>query len=57
MNTVDARTNRLVALLEEIRRTPLDAVSVQQAADVNRDVHDRTSNELPVSVARFGSAI
>jgi hypothetical protein len=57
VDTVDARTNNLVASLEDIRRTPLDMISVSRAGDVVRDVFDRHSDELPVGVARFGSAI
>lgn len=51
----DKRT--LVDALEEIRGTTLDMITADQAGDVVRDVFDRHSEELPVGVARFGSAI
>lgn len=53
----DKRTHQLVDSLEEICNTPLDMISVDQAGDICRDVFDRHSEELPVGVARFGSAI
>jgi hypothetical protein len=56
METVN-RTKDLVTRLEDVNRTPLDMISVDQAGDVVRDVFDRHSEELPVGVARFGSAI
>lgn len=46
-----------VALLEKIRSIPLDEVPLQDAEAINREVHDRESEELPVPVAKFGSSI
>lgn len=57
VDTVNVRTNELVATLEEVTRTPLDMISVVQAGDIVRDVFDRHSEEVPVGVARFGSSI
>lgn len=54
---MDVRREDLVARLEEINRTPLDLIQVDQAGDVCRDVFDRHCEEMPVGVARFGSAI
>lgn len=53
----DTRTSYLVAWLENIRHTSLDQIPVDQAAAINQAVHDRSSDEAPVSVARFGSVI
>jgi hypothetical protein len=47
----------LLAALEDINRMPLEMIDPDQAGDVVRDVFDRHSEEAPVGVARFGSAI
>lgn len=54
---MDVKREALVARLEEISRTPLDLIQVDQAGEICRDVFDRHSEETPVGVARFGSAI
>lgn len=48
--------NDLTALLL-LAAKPLDEITPDEAGDVVRDVFDRHSEELPVGVARFGSAI
>ena len=57
MEPVANRSNRLVASLEEIRRTPLDLISQDQAKDVVRDVIKWGTHHVPVEVARFNSSI
>jgi hypothetical protein len=44
---------RLLALAAK----PLAEIEPEEAGDVVRDVFDRHSEETPVGVARFGSAI
>lgn len=43
--------------LHEVAHIPLDKITADVARDLVRNVFDRSSEEPPVGVARFGSAI
>jgi hypothetical protein len=57
VETVSVHTNRLVASLDDIRRTPLDRIPTSKVTDVVRRVVKRESDPPMVEVATFGSCI
>lgn len=50
-------TIELATLLHKVNSLTLDQVHLEDAQAVNQAVHDHESEELPVPVAKFGSAI
>lgn len=52
-----AVSHRLVKSLDEVRRTPLNQISDDQATDIVRRIIGRDASQTTVDVARFTSAI
>jgi hypothetical protein len=58
VETVATSRTAMMLSLDEVRRTPLDQISVTQANDIVRRVLRREdSGQNAVEVARFGSSI
>lgn len=55
MDVPDERT--LSERLEEVRRTPLDQITAEQAGAVVEHIIKREANRLTVDVARFASSL
>jgi hypothetical protein len=51
------KSNRLIASLDVIRRSPLARISSDQKDDVVHRIVDREADSLSVDVAAFNSAI
>lgn len=58
MEIVEARRGSMIVSLDDMRRTPLDRIPVDQATDIVRQLMRHQESALErVEVARFGSSV